>query len=136
MSLTIPKVVAFGKKFDNLTTVGYELLNADGTQYQARTTTGVYEITQGYYGCNITVPDDWSGVVLWDTGEPSGATYFAEEHDFGGLMVNIISKINDILGDTNEMQGKLPSGYIMGSSDNTNKDDEIDDILDSTAMTG
>lgn len=37
--------------------------------------------------------------------------------------------IQEILQDTNEIQSKLPSNYIMGSSDNTNKDDEIEDGL-------
>jgi hypothetical protein len=36
--------------------------------------------------------------------------------------------VNLIYADTNEIQGKLPTGYIMGSSDVSNKDDEIDAI--------
>lgn len=49
------------------------------------------------------------------------------------------TKLNDlqtdstaILADTNEMQGKLPTNNIMGSSVKTDKDDEIDAIKTST----
>ncbi len=41
--------------------------------------------------------------------------------------------ITAILADTNEMQGKLPTNNIMGSSVKTNKDDEIDAILVDTS---
>jgi len=40
--------------------------------------------------------------------------------------------LDDILGDTNEMQGKLPTNNIMGSSVKTDKDDEIDAIKATT----
>jgi len=38
--------------------------------------------------------------------------------------------------DTNEMQGKLPANYIMGSADGTNKSDDIDNILIDTMDIG
>ena len=38
-----------------------------------------------------------------------------------------------ILVDTNEIQGKLPTNFIMGSGTQTDKDDEIDAILADTA---
>lgn len=37
--------------------------------------------------------------------------------------------IDAILADTNEMQGKLPDNFIMGSSDQEDHDDEIDAIV-------
>ncbi len=37
-------------------------------------------------------------------------------------------QVRDILVDTNQMQGKLPTNNIMGSSVKTDKDDEIDNI--------
>jgi hypothetical protein len=36
--------------------------------------------------------------------------------------------VDSVLTDTNEIQGKLPTNNIMGSSDATDKDDEIDSI--------
>lgn len=44
--------------------------------------------------------------------------------------------VDAILVDTNEMQGKLPTNNIMGSSVKTDKDDEIDAILVDTAEIG
>jgi hypothetical protein len=43
--------------------------------------------------------------------------------------------VDDVLVDTNEMQGKLPTNYIMGSSVVSDKDDEIDAILEDTSTT-
>jgi len=40
--------------------------------------------------------------------------------------------VTDILSDTGEIQGKLPTNEIMGSSDKTDKDDEIDAIKTKT----
>lgn len=40
--------------------------------------------------------------------------------------------LDDILTDTNEMQGKLPTNNIMGSSDKADHDGEIGDILTDT----
>ena len=37
--------------------------------------------------------------------------------------------LDDILADTNEMQGKLPTNFIMGSSDQTDQDDDIAAIV-------
>lgn len=45
------------------------------------------------------------------------------------------TSITAILADTNEMQGKLPTNNIMGSSVKTDKDDEIDAILTDTGTT-
>ena len=48
----------------------------------------------------------------------------------------IDDNVDDILTDTNEIQGKLPDNYIMGSSVTTDKDDEIDTILASIGTLG
>lgn len=54
---------------------------------------------------------------------------------FGEIKVGqFIDDIPATLIDTNEIQGKLPSNYIMGSSVQTNKDDEIDDIKAKTDL--
>ena len=44
--------------------------------------------------------------------------------------------LDTVLDDTDEMQGKLPTNNIMGSSVKTDKDDEIDAILVDTAEIG
>lgn len=47
----------------------------------------------------------------------------------GGQLQTIDSNVDAVLVDTNEIQGKLPTNYIMGSSVASDKDDEIDAIL-------
>jgi len=49
--------------------------------------------------------------------------------DLGTMQGNV----TDILADTNETQGKLPTNEIMGSSDKADHDGEIGDILADTA---
>ena len=44
--------------------------------------------------------------------------------------------MNTVLVDTNEIQGKLPTNNIMGSSVKTDKDDDIDAILADTGTDG
>ena len=53
---------------------------------------------------------------------------FEGELKVGDFVDYIDASINDVLTDTNEIQGKLPTNNIMGSSVKTDKDDEIDDI--------
>lgn len=53
----------------------------------------------------------------------------------GSAEINIFTIdtiIDAILADTNEIQGKLPDDYIMGSSVTTSMDDEINDTLANT----
>jgi len=54
--------------------------------------------------------------------------YSIEEY----IVKDLFTDVDDVLVDTNEIQGKLPNDYIMGSSVQTAKDDEIDDILTDT----
>lgn len=56
-----------------LATVGYKIFNLDGSQYAARTTSGVVELgtSTGIYRTIVTYPPFFQGFVLWDTG---GAT--------------------------------------------------------------
>jgi len=71
MSLILSKSVNFGSRKGGLTTVGYRLLNADGSVNLARTTSGITELiaSTGLYGGIITFDDNFSGFVVWDTGQ-------------------------------------------------------------------
>ncbi|HZO90523.1 MAG TPA: hypothetical protein VFB38_19505 [Chthonomonadaceae bacterium] len=71
MAYTRLKAVDFGTSKTGLTTVGYRLLNADGTVNTARTTAGVVEAPagSGSYQAAVTFPDGFSGKLTWDTGE-------------------------------------------------------------------
>lgn len=142
MSLSLPKVCNMGSSQIGLEgIIGVTLLNPDGTIHTARTTVGIYEIdnNSGCYGANIEFPDGWKGSLLWDTGE-SDPVYAVEEYNIratlGNETVSLSSatetQIDNIETDTNEIQGKLPTNYIMGSSVVTDKDDEIDTIMAKT----
>ena len=100
----------FGVGKTGLATVGYTLLNSDGSTYAARATAGVTEIisNSGIYWVNVTVPDGWSGSILWDTGEAtpkyaadsiniSAATVAGGTSTFYTGAANIDAKGNDQL---------------------------------------
>ncbi len=87
-------------------------------------------IITGYNGTTkvATVHEAWAT-------NPDGTSVYT----IGGLSAALIQILSDetafqgadiapILADTNEMQGKLPTNNIMGSSVKTDKDDEIDSI--------
>lgn len=70
------KSVNFGES--GLTTVGYTLYAKDGSEYQARTETGVTELgTSGVYVCSVDIPELFDGTLLWDNG--NSEPYYAGE---------------------------------------------------------
>lgn len=95
MSTTsLPSSVSFGSSQTGLSTVGYQLLNADGTNNGTRVTAGVYEIGGGSYGAIIAYPStivSGGGNVLWDTGggSPIYATTTVGPGDFGSVQGGI-----------------------------------------------
>lgn len=80
MSFIVAKSVNFGPLKTGLLTVGYQLINYDGSVQQGRTTTGIIEISAGtgIYGGDVTFPDGWSGFILWDSGDAS--PYYANDN--------------------------------------------------------
>lgn len=80
MSITIAKSVNFGPIKTTLSTVGFTLMNSDKSINQGRTTAGISEISAGtgIYGGNITFPSNFTGYILWDTGDSS--PYYAIEN--------------------------------------------------------
>lgn len=85
MSYTKLRGVDFGTQSSGLATVGYRLLNADGTTNLARTTAGVVEAPagSGSYQALVTFPDAFSGKLVWDDGQGS-PTYASEFINSGG----------------------------------------------------
>ena len=65
--------VNFGIGKTGLSTVGYTIYNKSGSLKSANTTTGVAELGTGtgIYYVNITLEDDFDGIILWTTGEAS-----------------------------------------------------------------
>jgi len=82
MSLQIAKSVNFGSRKGSLSTVGYRLLNSDGSTKLARTTSGITEliVSTGLYGGNIEFDDGFSGFIVWDTGQAT-PLYAMEQYD-------------------------------------------------------
>lgn len=81
MTVTLPRSVAFGGSKTGLGAVGMTLLNPDGTEHTARTTADIYEMGGGGYGKNIEFPDNWRGIIKWDSGEGS-PVYAYEDYNY------------------------------------------------------
>jgi len=103
MSLTLPQTCNMGSSKTGLVgTIGVTLLNPDGTTKTARATAGIYEIGGGTYGKEIVFDDNWSGVIVWDTG--GGTPYYAT------VEYNVEGMADSIIEDTNELQGDWVDG--------------------------
>lgn len=136
------KTVNFGTDGTGLTTVGYILINDDGTENQARTATGVFEtkINSGVYASYIDFDQKWNGIVLWDTGELDEPVYASEEYNY--LLEDTTSTINLTIEAIEESGGKLdtiyqklPENGIADAQDSTtiinttlNIENTVDDI--------
>jgi hypothetical protein len=104
--------VNFGAAKTGLYTVGYALYGSTGIVKQARTITGVFEVSSGtgIYGAFITFDDSWSGFILWDTGE-SIPVYSAESYGSNISLMNF----------GKNQSGLSTVGYKLVSSDGTEK---------------
>lgn len=100
------KTVNFGTDCTGLTTVGYSLVNDDGTINQARTTTEVFETitNSGVYASYIDFDQEWNGIVLWDDGQDE-RTYASEEYNY--LLEDTTSTINLTVQEIERDGGKL-----------------------------
>lgn len=71
MAYTSVRHASFGISKAGLLTVGYQLVNYDGTNYGSRLTAGVVDLGDGAYGASVVFPDGFRGFIKWDTGEGS-----------------------------------------------------------------
>lgn len=102
MSTLSVKSVNFGKTKSGLATVGYALFDATGSIAVPRTDTGVFEMgaNTGNYGAQITFPANFSGTILWDTGEAT-PVYASDEYNAGEIPASLTSDvafIKDMIG--------------------------------------
>jgi len=83
MPVTVVKSANFGKLRGSLATIGFTLFDASGTEVAARSTTGVHEIgnNTGIYAAPVTFPDNFTGSILWDTGQDADTVYASEEQN-------------------------------------------------------
>ena len=76
------KSVNFGKSKGGLDTVGVSVYDAVGSISGSRITAGVHEVgsSTGIYACQLEFSPNFSGSILWDTGESSPA-YASEQYN-------------------------------------------------------
>jgi hypothetical protein len=116
MPLSQLKTADFGKSRAGLSgSIGYSLYSTNGSVYQARTTAGIYEITDssGIYASFITFPDDFRGSIVWDSGENPGRLVFAvEQYNYEENNPNvdtILTQSIDISGTVNNIETTVNS---------------------------
>ena len=82
MAITLLKSVNFGRSRGGLSTVGFTLIDTTGTTAVVRTTAGVHEVgsNTGIYAAPVSFASQFSGSILWDTGE-TPAKYASEEYN-------------------------------------------------------
>lgn len=108
MSIKLLKQVNFGGAEAGLSTVGFTLIDGDGTTSVSRSVTGVHEVgtSTGIYAAQITFVTQFSGSILWDTGSASPA-YAAEQYNPIAENIEFIKDIEGgrwtINGTTNKM---------------------------------
>ena len=98
MSVTRVKTVNFGKTKSGLASVGFTLFSSDGVEVAPRSQLGVYEIgiLTGIYGATVALSDNFSGTILWDTGEATGEAFASEEINLQDSAWTLSSDITDI----------------------------------------
>lgn len=78
--IDLVRTVNFGSRKKNLSTIGYTIKNYSGGTVEARKTDGVVELVDGIYTANISFPDNFQGVLIWDTGDAT-ILYATEDID-------------------------------------------------------
>lgn len=107
---SVPLSVKFPSDKAGLLTVGYTLLNIDGTTDTARATAGVYDLGNGSYATQITKISAFKGIIKWDTGEGS-PLYAYEDINITARMDSLASQasVDNIHTDLNS----IPAGITV-----------------------
>jgi len=92
------KTVNFGKTKSGLITVGYTLYDVGGNIVSPRDEDGVYEVGTGtgIYAAEITFPNAFAGIILWDTGEGTSTSYASEEQNFTDSAASLAPELTSI----------------------------------------
>jgi hypothetical protein len=114
MPYQLYQTVTFGSSKAGLATVGYRLFDDNGNPAGDRVTAGVQDLGGGQYGANVTVPDDFTGRITWDTGEAVPAYASAGVNPEEGEVGNIVlARISQVTG-----SGPVPVNHDYGGPDN------------------
>jgi hypothetical protein len=88
-------IVSFGNGKDNLSTVGYQLFNVNGSPNGTRLTAGIQVLGQGQYGAQVSLPSGFRGRIQWDTGEQVPAIVSASVNPEEFEAINLLPTIGD-----------------------------------------
>lgn len=118
MPLVQTRNVNFGTRRSGMTGstgVGYTIFAADGSIFQARTTTGVYEIMSGSgcYAASMSFPTNFHGNVAWDTGSGSFAVEQYNEEENNPVVYAITGTLAQLSGTMSVMSGQVQFLYDM-----------------------
>jgi len=107
--------VKFPASKAGLSTVGYTLLNADGTEYTARTVTSVIDQGYGAYNVEVVFASPWMGMIIWDTGDVDikRATEGINIVAGASVDVNAVATAVDVLLSTNHGSGSWGSDAVV-----------------------
>ncbi len=98
MPITAVKSANFGKLRGGLSTVGYTLYSSAGAVAAVRSTVGVHELgsSTGIYAALVTFPDNFTGSILWDTGQGGDTVYASEEQNNTDSAASLTGDITSI----------------------------------------
>lgn len=103
MSVSLVKSANFGRSKSGLSgQVGYQVVDTSGNIIASRTTVSVSEVIagSGIYSALIEFPDNFRGMIAWDTGGANPAfaaeEYNAEENNAGIESGAILNVSNDV----------------------------------------
>lgn len=98
-----------------LSTIGFTLLNADGSEYAARSTTGVVDQGYGAYNVEVAFAAAWRGMIIWDTGDVDikYATDGVNIVAGASVDVNAVATAVDTLLSTNHGSGRWGSDAVV-----------------------
>lgn len=98
MSITTVKTANFGKLRGGLLSVGYTLYNNLGAEAVSRSTVGVHEVGSGtgIYAAPVAFPDNFTGSILWDTGQGTDTVYASEEQNNTDSAASLTGDITSI----------------------------------------
>jgi len=108
MAINLIKSVNFGSGKGSLSGVGYRLYWTDGELSGSRITAGIGEIIvdSGIYSSSVHFSTDFSGSILWDTGEGT-PVYATEDYNSIDEYIHFIHSIEggkwQIDSSTNQM---------------------------------
>ena len=118
--------VAFGGSRAGLTTVGYAIYEADGSQIGGRVAAGIDDIGDGQYAATVTMPTGFRGRITWDTGEADPITVSVPINPEEGEMVVQIkdsltgpgqTPVDHDFGGTDRLTYQTAAGVGIGGAD-------------------